>query len=599
MAKAHNHFATMARRIPPPLLTGIGYYLPAVAALYLTRDEGIATLWPSSGILFAALLLAPRSQLKWHIAAAAFASLVANFGAGLPLLDAMGFTVANMAECSLAAWLMRSRETMPMSFTSPGRLTQFCTCAALGAALSATIAVSIIPESRIVFWCSWFATDLLGVLVMTPLILTVHGAVNRPGSRVEIRDLLKITTVFTMVLLVTVFTFWQSSYPLLFLPMLAVLIAASQLGPIGAAGGLLIVAAVSSLAMSMGLGPAPLVTATPIARSLFLQFYLLCVFAASLPIAALLTARARLADKLVEQMRLLELAEGAAHVGHWRLDMSTQLLTWSREVFRIHGLDGNVPPALEDAINAYHPDDRVLVMADMEEAIANRRSFQFTARIVRPDGEVRNVLSRGEIDQITPDGQFGLFGIIQDITAQVLHEAAMENARLYAEQLARDATIMAETDLLTGIANRRRTAFALEQAAFEAARSDRPLAIAMFDIDHFKTINDTYGHHAGDEVLKRVAADAAGELRAGDIVGRFGGEEFVVVLPNTTAQTALLVAERVRHAIETGGSNPRVTISVGVAELAMGETSETLLRRADQALYVAKKEGRNTLRVAA
>ena len=120
----------------------------------------------------------------------------------------------------------------------------------------------------------------------------------------------------------------------------------------------------------------------------------------------------------------------------------------------------------------------------------------------------------------------------------------------------------------------------------------------MFDIDHFKRINDRYGHQVGDEVLKRIAINAEGELRSADTLGRFGGEEFVIVLPDATASIAMMVAERIRVAIEIGG-NPRVTISIGVAELAIGETCESFLKRADQALYVAKREGRNALRLAA
>ena len=131
--------------------------------------------------------------------------------------------------------------------------------------------------------------------------------------------------------------------------------------------------------------------------------------------------------------------------------------------------------------------------------------------------------------------------------------------------------IMAETDQLTGIATRRRTSFALEQAVSASRASGKAVPDAMFDIDHFKRINDTYGHQAGDEVLKRVAADAAGELRGADTIGRFGGEEFVIVLPEATASVAMIVAERVRAAIEAGGNNPCVTISIGVAELAIGE----------------------------
>jgi len=139
----------------------------------------------------------------------------------------------------------------------------------------------------------------------------------------------------------------------------------------------------------------------------------------------------------------------------------------------------------------------------------------------------------------------------------------------------------------------------LEQTLLLARETGHPMSVAMFDIDHFKRINDTYGHHTGDEVLKRVAAGAAAELRSGDTIGRFGGEEFVIVLPDAAADAASKVAERVRHAIGTDSGTPGVTVSIGVAEMAPGETCDALLRRADDALYGAKNEGRNRMRLAA
>jgi diguanylate cyclase (GGDEF)-like protein len=303
-------------------------------------------------------------------------------------------------------------------------------------------------------------------------------------------------------------------------------------------------------------------------------------------------------NQLAEEKRLLELAEEAANLGHWRLDVRTSKIVWSREVFSIFGLEDSVPPPLEGAINAYHPDDRQIVTNHIDRAIEHRCDFDFTARIVRPNGEIRHVRSRGEIDHIESDGSFGLFGIVQDITIQVSHAAAIEKARNRAEEAARQAQAIAETDQLTGIANRRRTTSEIVRAVLAARRDDRSLAVAVFDVDHFKRVNDTYGHHAGDEVLKRVANVAANALRAGDMVGRFGGEEFVIILPDTTTQTAMLIAERVRSSIAKSGSTPRVTVSMGIAELAEGETGESLLRRADEALYVAKRAGRNTLRSA-
>jgi diguanylate cyclase (GGDEF)-like protein len=167
-----------------------------------------------------------------------------------------------------------------------------------------------------------------------------------------------------------------------------------------------------------------------------------------------------------------------------------------------------------------------------------------------------------------------------------------------ARQAANDAKLMAETDQLTGIANRRRISAELEMEIANSTKHGRPLAVAIFDIDHFKQINDRFGHHVGDEVLKRVATDAERELRSDDMLGRFGGEEFVILFPGAGSNIALMVAERVRRTIEAGGANPSVTVSIGVAEFAEGETAETILRRADEALYAAKADGRNMLRLA-
>lgn len=591
---------TALRSISPPIVTGMAYYLAATASLFLTRSTaGIATLWPPSGILFAVLLVIPRHRSGWHVASAAIGSLCANLQAENALMTSMGYTVANMTESILAAWLLRSRRRCRISFVESGGLRCFCMAAILATIVAATMAIAIVPNPSITAWASWFATDLLGILTITPLILITQRLVQGRNISSTPEAVVETTAIFSIITVVTATTFFQSSYPLLFMPMLAVLAATFRLGPVGAAGGVLIVSVASSVAISNGSGPQVLVDAGPMLRSLFMQLYLLALFASALPVAALLAARTRLTDELAKKMRLLELAEGAANVGHWRFDISSGVLTWSREVFRIHGVDPHVAPEVDAAIGAYHAEDRAHVREQLKEAVQGKHGFAFKARIVRPDGEVRHVFSRGEIDCNAGDDPPGLFGIIQDITVQVAHEIALEQARLDAEDAAARAIIMAETDQLTGIANRRRTSAALVAAVQASKDTGRPVAVAMFDIDHFKGINDTYGHQTGDEVLKRVANDASGELRNGDTLGRFGGEEFVIILPNATANVGMMVAERVRSAIEAGEANPPTTISVGVAELATGETCESFLKRADQALYEAKREGRNRLRLAA
>ncbi|GFM30976.1 two-component system PleD related family,response regulator [Novosphingobium sp. PY1] len=164
---------------------------------------------------------------------------------------------------------------------------------------------------------------------------------------------------------------------------------------------------------------------------------------------------------------------------------------------------------------------------------------------------------------------------------------------------------IAQTDELTGIANRREFLAALDRSIAQARRNRSDFSLAIFDIDHFKSINDSYGHAAGDDVIRRVAKLAVGTVRACDLVGRIGGEEFGVLLPNADAPDAGAVCERLRAAIhieamELGGDiTVPVTISSGVAQLDPIENANKLMERADRALYEAKHGGRDQVRLAA
>jgi two-component system, cell cycle response regulator len=152
-------------------------------------------------------------------------------------------------------------------------------------------------------------------------------------------------------------------------------------------------------------------------------------------------------------------------------------------------------------------------------------------------------------------------------------------------------------DTLTGLANRRYILTQLGAQVSGARRHERPLSVAIIDIDHFKAVNDTHGHAAGDRVLVAVATALAGHLRAEDQLGRLGGEEFLAVLPDTDAAAAGRVAEKLRCEVANAGVQHDklrlgVTVSIGVATWA-GEPPEQLLRRADVALYGAKAAGRD------
>jgi two-component system, cell cycle response regulator len=160
---------------------------------------------------------------------------------------------------------------------------------------------------------------------------------------------------------------------------------------------------------------------------------------------------------------------------------------------------------------------------------------------------------------------------------------------------------MAVTDALTGLHNRRYMETHLASLVEQAASRGKPLALLVLDIDYFKSVNDTYGHDAGDDVLREFAIRVRKSIRGIDLACRYGGEEFVVVMPETDMAIAATVAERVRRriagepfAIGHQGQTLNVTISIGLAALASSaDTAATILKRADQALYRAKRDGRN------
>lgn len=166
---------------------------------------------------------------------------------------------------------------------------------------------------------------------------------------------------------------------------------------------------------------------------------------------------------------------------------------------------------------------------------------------------------------------------------------------------------LAVTDPLTGLNNRRYLDKHLKMLFDRAAARGRPLSVCITDIDRFKSVNDTYGHDAGDEVLKEFAARVRSTVRGADLACRYGGEEFVVIMPDTTPETAASVAERLRSIVESqpfvlkqSGAELNVTASLGISSTVHGAASaEELVKQADRALYEAKHGGRNRVVAAA
>jgi diguanylate cyclase (GGDEF)-like protein len=175
--------------------------------------------------------------------------------------------------------------------------------------------------------------------------------------------------------------------------------------------------------------------------------------------------------------------------------------------------------------------------------------------------------------------------------------------RRVAEQRTSDLEAIAAIDFLTGIYNRREFESLARAELARCQRYMRPLSVLMIDVDHFKAVNDRHGHAAGDAVLQNVVGICRAEKREPDVLARLGGEEFIMLLPETSLAAAAHFAERLRRRVEHGcpagyGEKITVTVSIGIAKASVGTSGiEELLRRADEALYEAKSFGRNRVAI--
>ena len=223
-------------------------------------------------------------------------------------------------------------------------------------------------------------------------------------------------------------------------------------------------------------------------------------------------------------------------------------------------------------------------------ALEKEESFSLEYEVTRKDGSRIWVWERGRGVQ-EDDGSLHLEGIILDISDRKVLETELEQ--------------MATRDPLTGLLNRREMSRVLDEELQRARRYQRPMAVLWVDFDHFKDVNDTYGHAAGDSVLRAISRLLLGSVRSVDSIGRFGGEEFVIVLPEMDLEEAQETAERLRRKVAEepqplgNGEAVPLTISVGVAVYPdHGQTASTLCAAADKAMYLAKDRGRNCVAMA-
>ena len=244
----------------------------------------------------------------------------------------------------------------------------------------------------------------------------------------------------------------------------------------------------------------------------------------------------------------------------------------------------DVPHDRHGLVAGVHVDDRARLVAALDRAIEQRGRFAVVARgyLDRARLLERVFEWRGEVLCDAAGRPTQVLGIVRNITEHY-HDRA-------------ELTFLAEHDPLTGVANRRRIGSRIADCAVDP----RGGALLMIDIDNFKDINDLRGHVVGDLIIRRVAAAVAGQIGPDALLGRLGGDEFAVIVPGGTASAALALAERLCEAVSVATSVDQtlhVTVSIGVAPIAAGQTSDAALAHADLALYAAKAAGRNRARL--
>jgi diguanylate cyclase (GGDEF)-like protein len=281
-------------------------------------------------------------------------------------------------------------------------------------------------------------------------------------------------------------------------------------------------------------------------------------------------------------------AERMANFGSWRVTLADNKVDWSDQVYAIHDVPLGSDPSLVDALKFYPPSERMIVTRAMTHTIETGAPFDFETDFVTAIGEQRRVRSLGELE--TVDGKpFALVGVFQDVTKRYALEQKLRR--------------LAHHDTLTGLPNRARFDEYLDQRLGVLAESGEPLKLLLIDLDNFKRVNDECGHHQGDEVLQRVAAELQSLGLADCFSARLGGDEFVMVVEGKAQCDRLdTIVEHVlrslRHTVEGPQSDIEVSASIGISGW-MGPMHDrrALLKAADNALYDAKRAGRNRARV--
>lgn len=296
------------------------------------------------------------------------------------------------------------------------------------------------------------------------------------------------------------------------------------------------------------------------------------------------TERANYETAILAGSRQLAETERIAHVGHWSLDLATGYVEWSPALYAMFGLEPSIAPNFRMQESLFTPDSCERLQAAVRRTQSTGEGYALDLQVIRADGSLGWVDARGEAVRDSSGAVVGLRGISLDVSER---KAASEALRA-----------LATRDGLTDLANRAALVDELTRHLRRARRSASVVAIMLMDLDHFKDVNDTFGHAAGDELLVAAADRLLATVRGGDLVARLGGDEFVIVMPGIRdPDEAKQVADRIVTAFRAPfilrSGEVFSTASLGVAFGDGSGEAGDVLREADTAMYAAKSGGRD------
>ncbi len=565
--------------IPPGNVTPIWLPSGIMVALTFIRGPGI---WP--GVFLGAFAGNAWAYFSLDSVSIALSALFAGLCNGLgDVLSTVG-----------AVLLLRVISKQPRVLGDYKDFGLFIALAVLaGPAVSALFGVTSLAAMGFLAWSdylptliTWWTGDGVGALLIAPLIIAWHERYRSEAThfiswKAALLISASICLAYVLFRLVQVpHWIYLTSYAIA--PML--LIYSLFLGQAKCFSALMAFAAVAVIATSQGFGPFSKAEQNINLMELQLFIAIMTGVICFLSITVKLRLRAE-EESRNNAMRLIQ-AQEQANIGSWDLDVMTNTLTWSPQVFFIFEVDPESFEASYDGfLNAVHPDDRDYVHQAYVDSLKHKKPYELEHRLLMPDGRIKYVHERCESSFNENGDPVRSVGTVQDITERKLAEQKILHQAHY--------------DNLTDLPNRFLSLDRLAQLLREADRDNTKIGILFIDLDYFKNVNDSLGHHVGDDLLVDVARRLKNTVRAGDTVGRLGGDEFLVLLRDVHCPEEARVAvehllDLFRKPFNLEGREISISASIGVVMYpGGGEDANEVLRNADLAMYRSKELGRN------